>query len=288
MSTTKHVHRALWRKLRHGGEHDARQIRVALLLHHRHDAADGVNAEPVSAHAAGAHAAQVGMEPALDGTVEHGGAGGRKAGLRALCGLQHRLVHLVAGHVWAGEHVEHGRDVNADVALKGHDFFHADFNVPVHVGLKGARIGHDRAGVIQQVMHAVLKRMLAQFLVLPDDVTVRDEHLDAVGVPHLTWFDGSEVRIDDRQQRWGGDHPMRCGQRPHACSSVACLDLKTAHVILARGFWVVPRMLAPRRHGRPTAPCPSKGPIITQAKPCRKTPMCGVLHGAQVAADGRS
>ena len=184
-----------------------------------------------------------------------------------LCGLQHRLVHLLAGHVWAGEHVEHGRDVNADVALKGHDFFHADFNVPVHVGLKGARIGHDRAGVIQQVMHAVLKRMLAQFLVLPDDVTVRDEHLDAVGVPHLTWFDGSEVRIDDRQQRWGGDHPMRRGQRPHACSSVACLDLKTAHVILARGFRVVPRMLAPRRHGRPTAPCPSKVP--SSRKPSR-------------------
>ena len=131
------------------------------------------------------------MQPPLDGTVEHGGAGGRKAGLRALCGLLHRLVHLVPGHVWAGEHVEHGCDVDADVALEGDDFFHADFNVPVHVGLKGARIGHDGPGVIEQVMHTVLKRMLAQLLVLPDDVTVRDEHLDAVGVPHLTWFDGS-------------------------------------------------------------------------------------------------
>ena len=249
MAAAEHVNRAVGRQQRKRGHHDLRVVLVALLFHDGNDATDGVDGEVVLTHQLCRDVAKFSENTSLNRAVEHGGAGC----LEALCCTGFRFTngvfHFCHLHVGARKHIEHRGDVDTDGPLEGDDFVNPHFNVAVDIGLEGPRIGHDHSGKVQQAVNAVALRHLPEVIVLPHDVGIGDEGLNAVPVPHHPRFDGSNVGIDDREQGGCFEHTVLCMKAAQASPTVALRHLKTTVVLFATRCRVLSASLAPCCHG---------------------------------------
>jgi len=99
MSATKHVNRAMRWELSKRGHHDLGVVLVALLFHHRHNAANRVNSEVVLPHGGGGQLPEVVMDAALNRSVQHGITCCIEARFGTPFSFLHRFFDLGAGHV---------------------------------------------------------------------------------------------------------------------------------------------------------------------------------------------
>ena len=249
MAATEHVNRAVGWQQGKRGHHDLRVVLVALLLHDGNNATDGVDGEVVLAHQLRRNVAKFSENAPLNRAVEHGGAGCLEALCRTGFRFTNGMLHFCNLHVGARKHIEHRGDVDADGPLEGDDFVNLHFNVAVDVGLERPRIGHDHPGKVKQAVNAVALRHLPEIIVLPHDVGIGDEGLDAVPVPHHPRFDGSNVGIDNREEGGCFKHTVLGMKAAQASPTVPLGDLETTVVLFATRRRVLSASLAPCCHG---------------------------------------
>ena len=106
------------------------------------------------------------------------------------------LLNLLPGHVRPSEYIEHRSDIHAYVALELDDLLHAYIDVPVNIGLEGARVSHDYAWEVQQFVDSFVDGPFTKLFVLPYDVGIRDQGFEAEVLPKRPRLNRQYVRVD--------------------------------------------------------------------------------------------
>jgi len=138
MAATKHVTRTFWREFTYCRKHDFRKIFVTMLFHDWNNSTNRMDSKIKLTHSLSGLLSQITIDSTLNRTVQHRTLSCFNGCLTAFNGCSHRLLNFFFAHVWSAKNVEHRCDIHANGTLEFDDFFNADFDISIHIGLEGS------------------------------------------------------------------------------------------------------------------------------------------------------
>ena len=199
MTTPKEMGWTICRKVWFCFEDNFCKFVIHVLLHNWNDSANWMDGESFFSHETGAFTPQLRKNTSLYWSIEHHTFGCLDRNFCSIVRFFDSKFYLFFIHIRSRKNIKHSADVNAYVSLESNNLFDSDLHIAVHVRLKCSTIGHNNTRIIQESMHPIGKRLCFEMFMLPDNVRVCDECLDAIVGPHVLRRNGLYVWINDRK-----------------------------------------------------------------------------------------